>query len=61
MFGKLLIWMETTANLTNRETEIAERIAWGSSQKEVANDLGISRHTVDNILRKIYQKLKIGK
>lgn len=47
--------------LTSRESEIAERIAWGSSQKEVAADLGISRFTVDNILRKIYAKLNIGK
>lgn len=53
--------METTVKLTNRENEIAERIAWGSSQKEVASDLGISRHTVDNIIRSIYKKLKIGK
>lgn len=43
------------AALSNREIQIAERIAWGASQKEVADDLGISRYTVDNILRKIYQ------
>lgn len=49
------------AALSNREIQIAERIAWGASQKEVADDLGISRYTVDNILRKIYQKLHIGK
>ena len=49
------------ATLTVREGQVAERIAWGASQKEVADDLGISRHTVDNILRKIYQKLHIGK
>ena len=49
------------AILTGRESQIAERIAWGASQKEVADDLGISRYTVDNILRKIYQKLHIGK
>lgn len=53
--------METEAKLTNREAEIAERIAWGASQKEVANDLGISKFTVDNTLRKIYAKLHIGK
>lgn len=47
--------------LTAREKQIAERIAWGSSQKEVADDLHISRWTVDNTLRKIYQKLHIGK
>ena len=49
------------AALTAREAEVAERIAWGASQKEVAADLGISRYTVDNILRKIYEKLHIGK
>lgn len=49
------------AALTVRENQVAERIAWGASQKEVADDLGISRYTVDNILRKIYQKLHIGK
>lgn len=49
------------ATLTVREGQVAERIAWGASQKEVADDLGISRYTVDNILRKIYQKLHIGK
>lgn len=53
--------MEAKIKLTRRESQIAERIAWGSAQKEVASDLGISRRTVDNILRKIYAKLKIGK
>lgn len=51
----------TSAILTTRESQVAERIAWGASQKEVADDLGISRYTVDNILRKIYDKLHIGK
>ena len=49
------------ATLSEREAQIAERIAWGASHKEGACDLGISRYTVDNILRKIYQKLHIGK
>ncbi len=51
---------DSMATLSEREAQIAERIAWGASQKEVACDLGISRYTVDNILRKIYQKLHIG-
>ena len=50
-----------TTVLTTRESQVAERIAWGASQKEVADDLGISRYTVDNILRKVYGKLHIGK
>lgn len=53
--------MKTIKKLTERESQIAERIAWGASQKEVACDLGISRSTVDNTLRKIYQKLHICK
>ncbi len=51
----------TAAILTARESQVAERIAWGASQKEVADDLGISRYTVDNTLRKVYDKLHIGK
>ena len=47
--------------MTARETQVAERIAWGASQKEVAHSLGISRRTVDNIVRNIYRKLGIGK
>ena len=50
-----------TAILTARESQVAERIAWGASQKEVADDLGISRYTVDNILRKVYEKLHLNK
>lgn len=53
--------MEANAKLTQRESEVTELIAWGASQKDVACKLGISRYTVDNILRKIYSKLKIGK
>lgn len=47
--------------LTKRENEIVERIAWGASQKEIADDLGISRCTVDNILRKAKAKLRLSK
>lgn len=62
MYGLLQNYqMISNEKLTERENQIAERIAWGASQKEVAFDLGISRSTVDNTLRKIYQKLRIGK
>lgn len=45
--------------LGQRECEVLECIAWGASQKETANFLGIALRTVDNIVRKI--KLKIGR
>lgn len=53
--------MKREVDLTLRETQIAERIAWGASGKEVAFDLHISPKTVDNILRRIYCKIGCGK
>jgi len=53
--------MNTQARLSNRESQIAERIAWGSAVKEVANDLAISIKTVDNTIQKIYKKIECGK
>lgn len=47
--------------LTKRETQIAELIAWGASKKEVANQLFISEYTVDNHLRKVYEKANVNK
>lgn len=44
--------------LGQRECEVLECIAWGASQKETANFLGIALRTVDNTVRKI--KLKTG-
>lgn len=50
--------MKPNAKLSPREYEVLEYIAWGASQKETANFLGIALRTVDNTVRKI--KLKIG-
>lgn len=47
--------------LTKRESEVVELVAWGAAQKEVAEQLGISRFTVDNILRKAKEKLHLQK
>ncbi len=53
--------MRLTANLTKRETQIAELLAWGSAKKEVANNLNISIRTVENTTRNIYEKIGIQK
>ena len=45
--------------LTKRESEILEHLAQGLSYKEIAARLGISSHTVDNHLRRIYEKLHV--
>ena len=54
--------------LTRRECQVAELIAWGASKKEVPDLLrklyggrAISVHTVENILRGIYAKIHLNK
>lgn len=49
------------AELTKRESEIAELFAWGASKKDVANRLYISERTVENHTRNIYDKTGCSK
>ena len=45
------------APLSKREAEILQMVAYGSTTKEVAHDLGISAHTVKTHLERIFEKL----
>ncbi|WP_274655061.1 response regulator [Paenibacillus humicola] len=45
--------------LTPREREILERVAQGESNRQIAETLGISEHTVKNHLKSILQKLHL--
>lgn len=45
--------------LTAREMEIAQFVAAGKRNKEVARELGLSRYTVETHLKNIYAKLQI--
>ncbi len=45
------------APLSRREVEILQRVAYGSTTKEVASQLGISPHTVKTHLERIFEKL----
>lgn len=49
------------ANLTNRESEVAELVAQGLQNKEIASRLYISQSTVKNHLQSIYTKLDIDR
>ena len=48
------------ADLSPREREILEWIARGKSNSVIADILGLSRHTVDTITRRIYDKLNVN-
>jgi DNA-binding NarL/FixJ family response regulator len=43
--------------LSRRESQILQKVAYGSTTKEVAHDLGISPHTVKTHLERIFEKL----
>ena len=45
--------------LTPREYEVANLVAEGKSNNEIAKELCISFHTVKTILENIYEKLEI--
>jgi DNA-binding NarL/FixJ family response regulator len=45
--------------LSDRETEILSLMADGLVKKEIADQLGISAHTVNNHIRHIYEKLHV--
>lgn len=53
--------MNELAELTKRESEIAELFAWGAAKKDVANRLYISERTVENHTRNIYEKVGVTK
>lgn len=46
--------------LSPREIEILRWIARGKSTSVIADILGISRHTVDTITRRIFEKLNVN-
>lgn len=49
------------ARLSEREFEIAEKIALGASKKEVANKINRSTYTVETTIKNVYDKLGINK
>lgn len=46
-------------NLTNKETEVLSYLSQGLSYKMVADKIGISYFTVNNHVKKIYEKLQV--
>jgi DNA-binding CsgD family transcriptional regulator len=48
------------ASLTDTEREVANLVAEGLTNREVAGKLFLSRHTVDFHLRQIFRKLDVA-
>jgi DNA-binding NarL/FixJ family response regulator len=48
---------ERSTPLSKRESEILQKVADGSTTRQVANELGISPHTVKTHLERIFEKL----
>ena len=51
--------METLGALTRREMEIISLCAAGMSAKQIADELNITTHTVENHKDNIFKKLKV--
>lgn len=55
-----LVWDEDWDKLTERQKQVARRIALGQSYKQVAAALGITTDTVSAHLKRIYLKMKVS-
>jgi DNA-binding NarL/FixJ family response regulator len=55
-----LIPTKPESDLSDREHEVLSLLADGLSKKEIASRLGLSLHTVDNYVRRIYTKLHVN-
>lgn len=53
--------MADSRKLGKRELQVVQFVAWGASQKEIADELGISYRTVDNTVRHAKEKLGLQK
>lgn len=59
MFARLATPQRAEYGLSERERDILELMVKGLIKKEIADQLGLSYHTVDNHLRSIYSKLHV--
>jgi DNA-binding CsgD family transcriptional regulator len=55
-----LMWADQPDDLTSREREVAELAAAGRPSRDIADALGITTRTVDNLLGRVYAKLGIA-
>ena len=51
---------QSAIEITTRERDVLRLLADGLTKKEIADQLDLSQHTVDNYLRRIYTKLHVN-
>ena len=56
----LLRQVEAQVHLTERETEMLQRVAKGYTLAEIAQQFGLSRHTVGDHIKQVYRKLNVS-
>jgi ATP/maltotriose-dependent transcriptional regulator MalT len=54
------VYTDRAVRLTRRELEVLSLVIEGKSSKDVANDLFVSKRTVDFHLANIYDKLQVS-
>ena len=52
--------LEDAVHLTDRETDVLQRVAKGYTLAEIAQQFGLSRHTVGDHIKQIYKKLNVS-
>ena len=56
----LMRQIEDEVKLTDRETEVLQRVAKGYTLPEIAQQFGLSRHTIADYIKQIYRKLNVS-
>lgn len=52
--------VEDQVRLTERETEVLQRVAKGYTLPEIAQQFGLSRHTIADYIKQVYRKLNVS-
>jgi DNA-binding NarL/FixJ family response regulator len=58
--ASLMRQVEVQVALTERETDVLQRVAKGYTLPEIAQQLGISKYTVADHIKQVYRKLDVS-
>jgi DNA-binding NarL/FixJ family response regulator len=56
----MLRQVDDEVRLTERETDVLQRLAKGYTLPEIAQQFGLSRHTVGDYIKQVYRKLNVS-